>query len=118
MILMKPEKIYFEDQNDVVDYVAKGLPPVKKNFDKVVDSIGKDKKEDGKPYIPSNVLDMDADALKGVLHRVYEDNRKNYLIGGIVAGSIILGLGAALIFGGGESDKKNSEDGEIAVYEF
>ncbi len=117
MIFVKPEKVYFENQNDVVDYVAKGLPPRKKDFDKVIGAIGAEKKEDGKPFIPEAVLDMDADDLKDVLHRVYEDNRKNYLIGGIVAGSIIVGLAAALIFGGG-SEKKSDNNEEVEVYEF
>lgn len=116
MIFVKPEKVYFENQNDVIDYVTKGLPPRKKDFDKVIGSIGVEKKEEGKPFIPEAVLDMDASELKDVLHRVYEDNRKNYMIGGIVAGSIIVGLVAALIIGGG--DDKKSDNEEVEVYEF
>ena len=101
MITVNPEKILFEDQNDVIDFVAVGLPPTKKNFDKVIAAIGR---EEGLPKLPKETISLSDDDLKAVLNRVYEVNKRNYTIGGIVAGTIILGLFGALIFSGNKEE--------------
>ena len=110
MLLVKPEKIYFEDQNDVIDYVAKGLPPRKKDLRKVMNSLGVNEKVPNEPYIGSNILNIEKDDLKAVLNRVYEDNKKNYMIGaGIAVGTLVLGVGLGLLIGGGSNESSTSK---------
>ncbi len=106
MFLAKPETIKFENTNDVIDYVAVGIPPRKKDFEKVIASLGKLEKKEGYPYIPPSVLSIDKEDLQCVLQRVYEDNRRNYAIGGIIAGATLLTIGVIIAY---NSSKKKDD---------
>ena len=39
-MIIDAKNIKFETQNDVIDYVAKGIPPRKKNFNQFIEAIG------------------------------------------------------------------------------
>ena len=125
MILTKPENISFETQNDIIDYVCKGLPPRKQDFRKVVaayrnppavDIVDKD----GKPinpnykdevYISPHAIPNNQEAKEAVsktLDRVYVDRCRNRNIALGIAG--ITGLVALKCIFSGGCGKKDDED--------
>lgn len=125
MYFIKPEKLIFENERDVIDYVAKGLPPKKENFNNVMKALHEkpieiisndevdfdeleaelDSYDDDKVEISPRVLNnIDPDTMEMVLRRVYDDNvrTRNTIIA-------IAGLTGVVIIGGmlfgGKKDK-------------
>lgn len=100
-MITKPEKIVFETTEDVVDYISKGLPPTKKNFNKVMiawnSSIDEYAKEDqpipGKDtIIPANAkMNIDNDTFNAICERVYKNRVRNRNIALGIAGVLLLG---------------------------
>lgn len=93
-MMRKVEMIKFETRNDVIDYVCKGLPPRKSDYEKLVTTIRYPKEEDNEINIDSTVTDLiDNETFTKILDRVYEDNvrNRNIMIGvGIVTGFCII----------------------------
>lgn len=110
MIGIKPEDIKFESVDDVVDYVALGLPPTKKNYEKLRAAVGTyPTSEDSKINISRGAfLELDRQDLQIVLDRVYRDNCRNRNIVLAVTGAIVVGAIAAVCCAGKE-DKKEKE---------
>lgn len=108
MIIMKPEKIIFETQNDIIDYVGRGLPPTKKNFRKLKEAIVDVKFQEKLPeesstkvpgndvIIPSHlVLDLDDETFNNILDRMYTNRVRTckFTLGalGIIAAGLLIG---------------------------
>jgi len=100
--MMNPAQIQFESQNDVIDYVTKGLPPRKKDFQSLMDAIehrspddaSVDKENPGSRVIIRQGIefDMDDDALVNALNHIYKNrvHNRNILIGaGVVIGALV-----------------------------
>lgn len=133
MIITKPEKILFETQDDIIDYIGRGLPPTKKNFCKLKDAISDVKfdqklkenstisetKVAGKDVIiPSHlVLNIDDETFNNILDRMYKNRVRTCKITlGVVCVAAL-----ALAIGGHKSSKSKDEDVEgfdIDIEEF
>lgn len=110
-----PTKIVFENTNDVIDYVSRGMVPSRKNFEKVMCAVRFPTpegatSEEGSVNIPARLfIDCDTDTMNEALQRVYENRVRNRNIGLGVIGIIAAGL----IFGkvsGKKKDKNNVDD--------
>ena len=94
MLLVDPGRILFENSNDVVDYVSRGLPPRKKDFERVMDAIHNNS-VDNDVKIPDECFIINAEEFEAVLRRVYEANcrkRNALLIGLGVAAAACIGV--------------------------
>lgn len=96
-MFIHPKKVVFEDVNDVVDYIDKGFPPTRKDFEEVLNKMkNPDNATDanilnkhGKETIITNEIARDPDLIEKVLTRVYENKRRRFR-NGILA---VLGTG-------------------------
>lgn len=97
-MIIKPENIKFENTNDIIDYVTKGLPPIKKNYEKIIDKV---MSPDSSQYVdnlnevvlPEKIFgSTDNETLMHVLDRVYDNRIKT-----IKHTAIGLGIGACLL---------------------
>lgn len=128
MIITKPEKIVFETQNDIIDYVGRGLPPTKKNFSKLKNAI-KDannlREQDSEDYLstyedlygdkiagkdvivsPHLMLNIDDETFNNILDRMYKNRVRTCKITlGVVCIAAL-----ALAVGGCKSSKKENDD--------
>ena len=101
-MLISPELIKFENANDIIDYVGYGIPPIKSNYDKVVDKILDPDPNDtidsnDKITIPNRIFNnVDTETFLNTLDRVYDNRIKNrnnmliatgisVLVGGLIA---------------------------------
>lgn len=103
MINRKPETITFGSIQDIVDYVTKGLPPSKQNFDKMIFKVRNPDDDDtmidndGEPQVvirERSLMQYDNDQLADVLERVYRNNvrNRNLTIGiGTIVTAVLLG---------------------------
>lgn len=105
-MIIDPKYIKFESQNDVIDYVACGLPPRKKNFDAVMQAS--EFGEYNGVVVPSKIITMSNDDLQSVLQRVYADNKRNTIIAGAIIGALTIGLVKVCLTAG----KKDNDDDE------
>lgn len=110
-IMMDPSKLVFESDNDVIDYVTKGLiPPRKKNFDLVMSALKSYSEnpiiEEGGAMYSYSISDdgkdisikmkniAHPDSLKECMERVQKNrtnNMKKVLIGAGVISILIIG---------------------------
>jgi len=100
-MLTKPENIKFESHEDIVDYISKGLPPTKNNYDKIVDKIlysdSNDTPDSKIDLIVRERLfnDIDKPTFVNTLDRVYTNRLKNLnnllITASIGIGTFILG---------------------------
>ena len=122
MMVVQPERIAFTEQDDIIDYVTKGLPPTKKNFEKVISKV-KNPDNSGDFYyrnapkagvevvINDYVVPYDQrDQLDHTLKRVYKNRIQNRNTILIVGGLAVLGAIGILIGGGGSSKNDDSDD--------
>lgn len=122
MMVVQPERIAFTEQDDIIDYVTKGLPPTKKNFEKVISKV-KNPDNSGDFYyrnapkagvevvINDYVVPYDQrDQLDHTLKRVYKNRIRNRNTALIVGGLVVIGAIGILLGGGGGSSKKNVSD--------
>ena len=122
MMIVQPERIAFTEQDDIIDYVTKGLPPTKKNFEKVISKV-KNPDNSGDFYyrnapkagvevvINDYVVPYDQrDQLDHTLKRVYKNRIRNRNTILIVGGLAVLGALGILIGGGGSSKNDDSDD--------
>ena len=109
MILIKPENILWESRNDVIDYVGHGLPPRKKDFEKVIDALhGRNDIN-----IPTDITIMDQDEFEDIVRRIYENNcrrRNRLIIIGAIAATIFIGAKIA-----SHAKKKEQDEFDAAV---
>lgn len=117
-MIIDPSKIAFESSKDVVDYITLGIPPTRKQFDKLMYAVRHP--EDTDVYTPAigEVVIYKQDianwsdsvyvqnAVAEVLERVYRDR--------IVMRNVAIAVGAAVVVGGiiavvnsGKSDSAN-----------
>lgn len=110
MLVIKPEHVVFENANDVVDYVALGMPPTKNNFNKVMEAIDRsdEKAYRSNVYVPDKILNVTDEQFKQVINQVYHDRCRNR--------NMVLGVGAVVTVGlllgalfGGDSDKNEKK---------
>lgn len=99
MLLTKPDSIKFESKTDIVDYVTKGLPPTKKNFNTLMASVhvptaNANETKEGNVFIDENMfINCDQETFEEVMNRVYENRIRNRNISiGVGAGVIVLAL--------------------------
>ena len=104
MILVNPKEVKFESSTDMIDYVSKGLPPTKKNFDALVTMIN-----DDDLYIEGSTFMNKQQFIDG-LTRVYENNCRK-------RNAILIGAGVVVVAGvaGAIAYKKHVEDSEAAI---
>lgn len=85
MSIISPEKIVFETEADLVDYVTKGFVPTKKSFEKFMSKMynpnGEDEVRDPNSntvFIPERVFfNCDRDTMDMVLRQVYANRVRN-----------------------------------------
>jgi len=124
MLLVDPKSIVFEDRDDIINYVSKGLPPTKKNFKKVMAACSDPIDEELNTYSPDDVvipkelmLSIDREEFISVMQKVYENNcrNRNIIIG--IAGALLVGFVAKKIASHAKEKKEIAEiDTEIANY--
>ena len=95
-MLIKPEKILFENINDVIDYITKGFPPTKNNYDKIIfkimnpDNPQCDDTNDSVSISKDDLKKIDRGALIYTLDRVYQNKINN-------TKHAAIGIGAGLL---------------------
>lgn len=101
MVFVQPTMIRFENKQDIVDYVSRGVMPTKKNFEAVMAQVryptkGPRTQDPKRVYIEDGVIPAeDRELVAALMERVYENRRWNRnvalaTIGG-VAGIVLLG---------------------------
>lgn len=100
MLTIKPNTIKFETQQDIIDYVTRGMCPTKKNFDAVMAQVRNPSTlprdpETKDPYISPDVIPAaDREVVAAVMERVYENRKwnRNVILGtaGVVGGVALL----------------------------
>ena len=124
-MIVNPEKICFETTDDVIDYVSAGLPPTKKNFEKVITKVKKPDTYLGDAYyrnapragieviIDESVINpSDRNAIDYTLRRVYKNRIRNRNTALIASGVIGLGI-LGFIFNGKNSSNEPDEINEF-----
>lgn len=100
MSVFNPKRIVFESEEDVIDYVSRGLPPTKKNFDQFITAVKSPADElsvkgDGVSIPRSIFIECDNATMDIALRRVYANriHNRNILLttAGIIAGVICIG---------------------------
>lgn len=103
MSIISPEKIVFETEADLIDYVTKGFVPTKKSFEKFMSKMynpnGEDEVRDpnsNEVFIPDRVFfNCDRDTMDMVLRQVYANRVRNRNIMltaiGVIGGIMLIG---------------------------
>lgn len=111
MSMINPKRIKFENRNDVIDYVARGLPPTKKQYAAFAAAMQNpvaviDPESKG-VQIGTTIVSGPEDDINEILDRVYADriHNRNIAIGTI--GGVLVVTGALLFKG--HSDKPEPE---------
>lgn len=107
-MFMDPKKAVFTSVEDLVDYVEKGLPPTKSDFEQVIEKIKMPNsvadptllQKTGKEVIVTDLVVKkgNAETIEAVLNRIYENRRSRYKTG-LIAVAVIGILGALAYFG-------------------
>lgn len=115
-MITKPEKIKFETSDDIVDYISKGLPPTKRNYEKIKEAINTPikieitdemlQKQDQVLITQPMVGTLDEDTFLKVCDRVYHNRVKERNLILMMVGIGVLG---ALGFGIASNKKKEDE---------
>lgn len=120
-MIINPNRIQFETKNDVIDYVTKGLPPSRKNFD-IAMSVLRNSNEDvvTESEFESDVInvipmtnnsiipnDHDREMIDAALTRVYENRIRNRNIAIGITGVVVAGI---IICGIKSHNKKDDDD--------
>ena len=98
-MLTDPKNILFENSTDLVDYVSKGIPPRKKNYEKLkiamANPVSNPEFYGGKSVAVGKKLveDLTQEELIKIFDQFYANQRKNYAIGAVI------GVGVAAICG-------------------
>lgn len=113
---INPSKLVFEDKNDIVDYVSKGLPPKKKDLEKVIDAIHGRPVDDPANEIVINpdLFIIEPDEFEDVIRRIYENNcrKRNYMIAAACIAGVIL-IGAKIAKHAKEKKEQDDFDAEV-----
>jgi hypothetical protein len=85
-MFLDPKKVVFEDVKDIVDYIDKGFPPSKSDFEEILKKMkNPDNVTDpsilnkqGKETIITDEITNDPDLIEKVLTRIYENKRRRF----------------------------------------
>lgn len=55
MIIVNPEMVAFENTKDIVDYIGKGIPPTRKQFNRLMERVKNPLPNDTDPKAPENL---------------------------------------------------------------
>lgn len=113
-MLTNPKKLKFESVSDLADFISKGIPPFKKDFDNFIVQVEVPSalpvRSSDEVYIPGDIVPADQrQVLAEAFKRVYE-NRRRHMWYGIGALSIL-----ALIFGGVQMKKYHERKKETEI---
>lgn len=102
MAIIKPERVAFETDVDIIDYVSRGMVPTKKNFEKIAYKLlNPDENDipkiDDNVYISQDLLGYrDPETMEFVLRRVYANRVRNrniaFGIAGAIGGIVLLSM--------------------------
>jgi hypothetical protein len=90
-MFIKPKRIKFENRNDIIDYVAKGVIPSKENYNNLSDGIrnpfkAQEELDDAKGYQPvieDYALEgISREDMSDIIYQIYKDrvNNRNNII--------------------------------------
>lgn len=103
-MIINPERIVFESTKDVVDYISKGLPPTKNQFDRLMNAVNNpvDSTESLRPgydviITKESVKDWNdpiyvQNTVNEILHEVYRNK--------VAMRNTMIATGAIVIIGG------------------
>lgn len=102
-MLLDPSKIVFESKEDVIDYITKGLPPTRDNFEKVMAAMNNPvhdcyTRNPGEVIIKEsavNCSEKEIITVNEICRQVYNNRRRNRNI----AIGIGIGVTAAVVIG-------------------
>jgi hypothetical protein len=113
-MIINPEKMVFENTTDIVDYVSRGLPPTRKNFEKVMLKVrcpDSEEHESNEVHIHERLfINCDNDTMTEALNRVYENRIRNRNITIAVVGIVAMGLIFGKMSNGKHKKHKDEED--------
>lgn len=115
-----PNKVFFESNTDLVNYVAQGLAGSKKNFAAFMDGIDKAITHDPSapnwfgPYVTFN---LSPDELTEILRTVHKEKVKTRNRYGIIIGIMTVLLGISTIQGISKDHKIDSLEAKIDAFD-
>lgn len=112
MLLTRPQRIVFENQDDIVKYVTRGLPPRKSDFDQVISLVKNPMSDSEVASATANDIviservffDIDKEQFARVLEKVYKENCRNRNI--LIASTTALVVGMLFSFSGSDKEKE------------
>lgn len=125
MLFIKPEDITFETQNDLIDYITKGLPPRKQDFQRVMHAyrnagrqsvivdadgnqiVGDSSSNESINFSSNFCTDSRKEITDEILQRIYENQCRNRNTILITAGIVGL-VGVKLLLG--HDNQKDKDD--------
>ena len=116
MMILPPEKVMFNSQQDIIDYVSRGLPPTQKEFSNLMERIQRPmtyeeimksrNKNENLVYIEDRLfMNIEKEQFENILNRVYENNVRNRNVLLFSIGVVSIGLIGGMLF-----HKRNDED--------
>lgn len=132
MSIIDPKKVVFETEEDVVDYVSRGLPPSKKKYKEFINRVSSplnDLDMDDSEIVGDTViireslfLDCDKDTLQRSLERVYANRIRNrniiLTLAAVTAGAILFGSIKSSRCKDSDEDKKENTSMDMSPDRF
>lgn len=114
MSMAPPERVVFQKREDIIDYVSRGLPPSRRNFDRVMAVVRNPLTDEQIQNSTQNdiviseriVIGIDQIEFTEIMDRVYRNNvrNRNMILGAIGVGALV-GIGLMI-----RSDKEKDSD--------
>lgn len=132
MSIIDPKKVVFETEEDVVDYVSRGLPPTKKKYKEFINRVSSplsDLDMDDSEIVGDTViireslfLNCDKDTLQRSLERVYANRIRNrniiLTLAAVTAGAILFGSIKSSRCKDSDTDKKENTSMDMSPDRF
>lgn len=132
MSIIDPKKVVFETEEDVVDYVSRGLPPTKKKYKEFINRVSSplsDLDMDDSEIVGDTViireslfLNCDKDTLQRSLERVYANRIRNrniiLTLTAVTAGVILFGSIKSSRCKDSDADKKENTSMDMSPDRF
>lgn len=103
-MIINPERIVFESTNDIVDYISKGFPPTKNQFDRLMTAVNNpvDSRESRRPGYDVIIT---KECVKDWNDPVYVQNTVNEILNEVYKNKVamrntVIATGAVVIVGG------------------